>query len=573
MPTAILSTLTGSVVLAGALLVLRARPDGPAGSGWWAAAFLVAALRHGANFAAASAAVPLPVAVFAAESLQAVTALLLLAGTMAFIGRRPPVVVLLAAVAAIAAWTAVTTFVQDAFLWRTVPLYGFSGVVMLVTARALWPRPGDEGPGARRAVAVVFALWGVHKLDYPVLRPMADVAPWGFLVAHVLAMVLAVGLLVLVQQRVVARAEREAVERRRTEADLRGIIDNMDEVFYRVDHAGVVRSVSPAVGDLLGLAPEAVVGRPVTDFYADPTDREHLLAALRRAGGRIAGYELALCRADGSQRWVSVNAHDWRDPDGRRLGVEGLVRDVTGRRAVELELARRSATLRRRNRDLEQFAHAAGHDLQEPLRMISTYLQFLERHLGDGLDAAGREYLGFAVDGAKRLHRLIDGLLAFTRVDSRGDTFEPVALGDVVAAAEANLRRALADSGGSIERAGALPRVQGDSAQLLSVFQNLFSNAIRYRHPERPPHIRVRAVPDGTLWRIHVADNGPGIPTAQAESIFRIFQRLDRRDDGGLGLGLALSKRIVERHGGTIWLEATSEAGSTFCFTLPGAEA
>ena len=259
------------------------------------------------------------------------------------------------------------------------------------------------------------------------------------------------------------------------------------------------------------------------------------------------------------------------DPDGQ---VGATVRDVT-------ERVERERRLKESNERLEQFAHAASHDLQEPLRMVSSYLQLLERRYGDELDADGREFIDYAVDGANRMRAMIEGLLQYSRVKSQGDPFEPVDLDPVLEHACDDLQVKIEECAAEITVED-LPVVEGDPSQLRQVFQNLLDNAIEYSG-EKPPHVQVTAERRETRegdagelvdeWVLAVEDDGIGLDPDHADSIFQVFERLHTHDEHpGTGIGLALCERIVERHGGEIWVESSPGEGSTFYVTLPAAE-
>ncbi|ELY62278.1 PAS domain S-box protein [Natronolimnohabitans innermongolicus] len=226
--------------------------------------------------------------------------------------------------------------------------------------------------------------------------------------------------------------------------------------------------------------------------------------------------------------------------------------------------------LRAETRRLEQFAYAASHDLQEPLRMVSSYLQLIERRYGDALDDDGREFLAFAVEGAERMRAMIDGLLAYSRIETSGGPFEPVDLNDVLEDVVTALEPEVAEADAEIT-VDSLPRVTGDAEQLRLAFRSLLENAIEYNDGE--PHVGVAAERRGTMWEISVTDDGIGIPPAEQERIFEVFERLHTVDDHpGTGIGLALCKRIVNRHGGDVGVESTPGEGSTFTVTLPVAD-
>ncbi|SEV96482.1 ATP-binding protein [Natrinema salifodinae] len=224
--------------------------------------------------------------------------------------------------------------------------------------------------------------------------------------------------------------------------------------------------------------------------------------------------------------------------------------------------------LKESNERLEQFAYAASHDLQEPLRMITSYLHLLERRYADDLDEEGEEFIEFAVDGAERMSEMIDGLLAYSRVETQGEPFEPVDLNEELADVQKNLELRITESNADIT-IDDLPRVTGDRSQLRQVFQNLLSNAIEYSGDETPT-IFVTAERNDAMWTISVRDEGIGMQPDQQERIFEPFQRLHSHDEhAGTGIGLALCKRIIERHGGRIWVDSEPGEGATFSFTVP----
>lgn len=252
---------------------------------------------------------------------------------------------------------------------------------------------------------------------------------------------------------------------------------------------------------------------------------------------------------------------------------EALQREVRERERAEQVLAERSRELARSNAELERMAYIASHDLQEPLRMVASYVQLLERRYMGQLDADAHEFIGFAVDGARRMQALIDDLLTISRVDTKARPLQQVELGDALATALRSLRITIEERQAEVQCA-ALPSVLGDSAQLTQVFQNLLSNAIKFCQAS-PPRVEISARRDGALWQVRVQDNGIGVPPEYRERIFGMFQRLHgRREYAGTGIGLAICQKIVERHGGSIRVETPDGAGggSVFVFTLQAAE-
>ncbi len=253
------------------------------------------------------------------------------------------------------------------------------------------------------------------------------------------------------------------------------------------------------------------------------------------------------------------------------LGHTRLAVEVAERRRTEADLRQALADVARSNAELEQFAYVASHDLQEPLRMVTSYLQLLQRRYGDRLDVDAREFIGFAVDGACRMRQLILDLLTFSRVGTRAEPPARVACAEVLDEVLTILAPAVAEAGARVDL-GPLPEVWADRGQLVQLFQNLVGNALKFR-AEAPPVVRVSARRDGAEWVFSVADNGIGIEAEHQERIFQMFQRLHGADRySGTGIGLALVKKIAERHGGKLWVESAPGQGATFSFTLPVAE-
>lgn len=262
-----------------------------------------------------------------------------------------------------------------------------------------------------------------------------------------------------------------------------------------------------------------------------------------------------------------------REPTPREIELIESAAHLAGiaitRRRDEQRLQERAEELARSNAELERFAYVASHDLQEPLRMVTSFTQLLGQRYKGKLDKDADEFIGYAVEGAVRMQQLIEDLLAFSRVSSRPRVLSRVNAADALARAQGNLRMAI-ETSGAVIRAHELPQVTADESQLALVFQNLIGNAIKFRARNTPPIVEVKAARETGRWRFQVSDNGIGIDPKYSEKIFTMFQRLHARSDyPGNGIGLAICKRILERHNGRIWVESTPGAGTTFFFTIP----
>ena len=278
------------------------------------------------------------------------------------------------------------------------------------------------------------------------------------------------------------------------------------------------------------------------------------------------GLDLRARRKDGTLVPVEISLSPLETPTGKF--VVSVLRDVTERKVQEAKLSAYADDLARSNSDLEQFAYVASHDLQEPLRIITGYCQLLERRYREQFDADGRKYLGYIADGSLRMQELITDLLSYSRVASKAKPLVPTATRGVVDKVLANLQLYIDENRATIE-CGELPTVQGDTNQLVQLFQNLIANAVKF-HGATPAVIRVSAVQEDGASIFSVADNGIGFDMKYADKIFTIFQRLHSRDKyPGTGIGLAICKKVVERHGGKIWVESKPGVGSTFFFSLP----
>ena len=312
-----------------------------------------------------------------------------------------------------------------------------------------------------------------------------------------------------------------------------------------------------------------VLGKTDYDFH--PSEHtERLMQAKRQVieTGKGMRTEVEVV-VDGARRVFDIVVEAQRNENGQVTGILGAAIDVTGRKQHEQELMRLNEALRRTNSDLQQYSYAASHDLKEPLRTISTYLELLQRrYRGRVLDEGADEMIAFAVKGATRMSQLLDALLEYSSAGSVPEAAAgPVAVATVVDDVVQALRRAIAECGASVE-VGPMPEVVASEVQLRQVFQNLLANALKYRRAGNPK-IEIRAEDGGAEWVFAVRDTGIGIDPRYHESIFGVFKRLHRDEYDGTGIGLATCKRIVENHGGRIWVESALGEGATFRFTLP----
>ena len=373
---------------------------------------------------------------------------------------------------------------------------------------------------------------------------------------------------------------RDITRRRQAEAALRAseerfrtLVETTSDWIWEVDENGRYTYASPRVLDVLGYAPKDVVGK--TPFDLMPEDEAIRVGAafqkIAAAQKAFAFLENRNLHRDGREVILETSGTPIFDDTGAYRGFRGLDRNITERKRAEAAVEARSKELARSNAELQNFAHVASHDLQEPLRMVVSFTQLLARRYQGKLDERADKFIAYAVDGAVQMQNLINDLLSYSRLETRGREPAPTDCQEVLRLAKENLRLAIKETGAEVS-AAALPVVSADSAQLVRLFQNLIANAIKF-HGQARPRVHVSAVRRNGDWLFAVQDNGIGIDPEQFERIFQIFQRLHTRSEyPGTGIGLALCKRIVERHGGRIWVESRPGQGSTFNFTLPRKE-
>lgn len=406
---------------------------------------------------------------------------------------------------------------------------------------------------------------------------------WFWHVLRLMASLLVLGFLIRRYQQTISTLKTYLSERQRVENSLRRsynltktIIDSMNDAISLIDIRNfTIVGVNNVFLKQYGYSEESeIVGKhcyEITHHRPDvcsPPDDICPLIETVRTQEHFAVDHIHYDR-QGNRIYVEVSTSPIRDESGNVVQVVHVQRNITERKLAEQDRERLLSDLARSNKDLEQFAYVASHDLQEPLRMVASYVQLLEKKYKGKLDEKASTYMHFAVDGAQRMQKLVEGLLTYSRVTTRRAEFSPVDVNKIFSLAVANLSATIQESRAEITKDD-LPMVSADETQLVQLFQNLIGNGVKYRKSSTRPRVHVSAKRDEKEHLFSVHDNGIGIEQEYYDRIFQIFQRLHTREEySGTGIGLAICKRIVERHRGRIWVESTPEKGSTFFFTIP----
>ena len=362
------------------------------------------------------------------------------------------------------------------------------------------------------------------------------------------------------------RGQRQALAE--SEARFRSIFEQAAVGIKMIDRKGNILQANQKLCEIVEYERDELQRMTVADItHPDDHDNDSdMIAAM--AAGEIESYavEKRFVKKSGSAvpvRITSSLVHGVGD-----VWRIAIVEDTTLQKEAERGLTQALEELKRSNYDLEQFAYVASHDLQEPLRMVGSFMDLLRQRYHGQIDERANQYIEFALDGVSRMRQLIDDLLAYGRVDRMGRKLEPTTVRSALQRAIANLRASIEQSGARITY-DTMPTAMADRAQLAQLFQNLLSNAMKFRRADVVPEIHVGARRQNGRWVIWVQDNGIGLPPEHRERVFMLFQRLHSRDQyPGTGMGLAICKRIAERHGGDIWVESETDKGSTFYFTL-----
>ena len=363
-------------------------------------------------------------------------------------------------------------------------------------------------------------------------------------------------------------ANRKIAEEKLLAASLyaRSLLEASLDPLVTISKEGKITDVNKATEDVTGCSREELIGSDFSDYFTEP---EQARAGYQKVftEGLVKDYPLAIRSKSGRITEVLYNATVYLNPQGEIQGVFAAARDITERKAMENEIKLAMEKLQQSNAELEQFAYVASHDLQEPLRMVASYVQLIERRYKGKLDSDADEFIGYAVDGANRMRGLIDDLLTYSRVARLGKPFEPTDLESTLEIVLLNLKASIAENKAVVTH-DKLPTVMADGGQLVQLFQNLIGNGIKF-HGDQAPLVHVSVQVRDTDYLFSVRDNGIGIAPEYYDRLFKIFQRLHTREEyPGSGIGLAVCKRIVERHGGRIWIESQVGKGSTIYFTL-----
>lgn len=344
------------------------------------------------------------------------------------------------------------------------------------------------------------------------------------------------------------------------------IIEGAVDAIITIDEKGIILTCNPASERMFGYTPIELIGKNINILMPNPYHTEHdsyIANYLKTGSKKIIGFgrEVFGQKKDGTSFPIHLAVSEIRLPEKRIFA--GVVRDISDIKTTQRELAQS-------NKDLEQFAYVASHDLQEPLRMVSSFTDLLAKRYKGKFDQDADEFIDYILDGSKRMQILVQDLLAYSRVGSRAKTFKPTNAEDVLKNALLQLKLIIEQTEAQITH-DPLPVVLADDTQLGQVFINLISNAIKFRS-NGPPQIHISVRKSENQWEFSVKDNGIGIDSEYFDRIFIMFQRLHTKEEyPGTGIGLAVCKRIIDRHGGKIWIESQKGKGSTFYFTLPAA--
>jgi PAS domain S-box-containing protein len=364
----------------------------------------------------------------------------------------------------------------------------------------------------------------------------------------------------------------DITERKRAEeamSRLAAIVLAAEDAIFSEDLNGVVQTWNQGAEKLYGYSAGEVIGKGVAMVVPPELSGEMEEMTCKMKQGLQDHFETVRLTKDGRRIAVSLTMSPMKDVSGRIVGVAKIVRDISDRKRAEEELKETVKALERTNHELQQFAYVASHDLQEPLRNVTRFMELFARKYQDHIDDLANTYIRFAMEGANRIHALVSDLLAYSELGVSVREFKPVSMDAVVEEAKDNLRRTIEESG-ALVLVEELPEIMGNRRQLVQLLQNLLSNALKFVRKGLSPVIRISASKSAEEWLFAMRDNGVGIEPQYFDKIFVIFQRLHARSEHpGTGIGLAICRKIIELHGGKIWVESQVGEGTTFYFTIP----
>jgi PAS domain S-box len=362
-------------------------------------------------------------------------------------------------------------------------------------------------------------------------------------------------------------------KRRESEEDVKklaNIVNSSKDAIISGSLNSLISSWNRGAEKIYGYSANEMIGNPISNLMSSSEWKKFSkLEEEVKKGKSIGPYEAKRLKNDGTEMYVSVTLSPIKNYEEKITGIAIIARDISRRKKIEGELKDTIAELERSNYELQQFAYITSHDLQEPLRAIASFAQLLERRYKNRLDSDADEYIDFVVDSAVRMKEMIQGLLYYSRVGTRGEKFQLISAEEALKDALSNLKLVIKENKAQIT-CDKLPVLTADKGQLIQLFQNLIENAIKFRKPDIPPQIHISSRKDKETHIFSVKDNGIGMEPQYTGKIFEVFKRLHTIDEyKGAGIGLAISKRIIERHMGKIWVESELNRGSTFYFSIP----
>ncbi len=362
-------------------------------------------------------------------------------------------------------------------------------------------------------------------------------------------------------------------KRRETEEDVKrlaNIVNSSKDAIISADLNSLISSWNRGAEEIYGYSAHEMIGKPISNLMSlSEWKKFSKLEEKVKKGKSIGPYEAKRLKNDDTEMYVSVTLSPIKSYEDEVIGTATITRDISKRKKIEEELKDTIDKLERSNYELQQFAYITSHDLQEPLRAIASFAQLLEKRYKNRLDSDADEYIDFVVDSAVRMKEMIQGLLYYSRVGTRGEKFQLISAEETLKDALSNLKLLIKENEAQVTY-DKLPMVTADKGQLIQLFQNLIENAIKFKKSNIAPKIHISSRKDKEMYIFSVSDNGIGMEPQYTDKIFEVFKRLHTIDEyKGAGIGLAISKRIIERHKGKIWVKSELNNGSTFYFSIP----